>query len=127
MDARGWWIWGAVVLLASPATAGNTPPEAGAASSAVEERARAAADAYEGAEQAFEAGLERLDAVYVWSVRLAESRRAAGDPEAMNAHLERMKGLYDRVAQRVERGTLRSTDAAAARFYMFEARVWVER
>jgi hypothetical protein len=100
-------------------------------------RAAATKDLLEAAEEAWKdlirgdeyATVRGVEPRYLWSRRLADASRAV-DPSAAaaatRAHLERMEVLLERCVVMAEGGRISRLDFAMGRYYVAEAKVWME-
>ncbi|MEX0938695.1 MAG: hypothetical protein WDZ59_12615 [Pirellulales bacterium] len=82
--------------------------------------AEAAKLTYQSARAAYEVGTEEVETVYRWSKRWMQ----AEDPPAVQAHLDRMETLQQRVAQLYLAGAEggAATELYGTKFYVAEAR-----
>ncbi|MFT5683651.1 MAG: hypothetical protein ACI8RZ_004583 [Myxococcota bacterium] len=93
-------------------------------------RIEAASAAYAAAQTELSTGMGAPEAVYRWSCRWLDSTTSAdtaGVRAALAAHQARMVDLQETVTTQVQQGTAPASGLAAARYYVAEAAVWVER
>ncbi len=103
-------------------------PSAKAGATASEERLKAAEEVWKTLARSEEWGDgPGTEARYRWSRRLLEASRGT-DPSttASATHLKRMEDLRDRLVRLVSAGRSSGLDAKMARYYVAEAKVWVE-
>jgi RNA polymerase sigma factor (sigma-70 family) len=130
----------AATKAAQPAARGPVPPASPELRKLREEKLKAAKEALElaliiqtrtsGPPMAEGAQIEG-DFIYDWSRRVLETEReidpsAASRVKAAREHLDRMKALEKKQAERVKGGVARRTAASAATFYRLEAEIWLK-
>lgn len=71
------------------------------------------------------AGQVKATTVYFWSTRWLQAGGAS--PKQLAAHEARMEALLKAVERSVSAGTAATSEAAAARFFVAEARLWRAR
>jgi hypothetical protein len=100
--------------------AGTTPGKPEIASATT----KAAHEAYDAAANAFWTGRADIEAVYRWSYRWMQADRADHGDAAIQAHLDRMRSLYEKISPLHETGSRggEDTNFTAAHFYVEEAK-----
>ena len=113
----------ASLLLGGVAAAQDAPDPAA-------ERERLARLAYIDAETALDSGMAQPELVYQWSLRWLDAQRERTPSDqgaALQAHLERMRGLQHKVHAQIASGVQLPTMGTMVGFYVAEGEVWVGR